>query len=212
MATQEEWRKIGYERELGKQGIKTGSMHNAAGYDQYKQAQSQKHGGGGGGAGCFTSETLVLTPSGWARIGAITRNQFVMTYDEGTGVLSARRVIERCDYDRRAIWALALDGRDKAISTTGSHSFLTSRGWRAANKLRTGDVVRDNHGSWQTVTSCRKTDRIAPVHNLVTEGNHTFIAEGCVVHNFTYFRMVRMIWYRLRGDRRTAMVVQPTSA
>ena len=35
MASEEEWRQIGYQRSLGEQGYQTGNIHNAAGYDTY---------------------------------------------------------------------------------------------------------------------------------------------------------------------------------
>ena len=41
-----------------------------------------------------------------------------------------------------------------------------------------------------------QTERVEPVFNLLTDVDHTFVAAGCVVHNFTYFRKVRVWWHR----------------
>ena len=35
-----------------------------------------------------------------------------------------------------------------------------------------------------------------PVYNLYTAGEHSFIVEGCVVHNFTTMRVVRTWLHR----------------
>lgn len=41
MATQNEWREIGYQRSLGERGSSTGNIHNEAGYQEYQRQKAR---------------------------------------------------------------------------------------------------------------------------------------------------------------------------
>lgn len=59
MATQKEWREIGYQRSLGEQGSLTGNIDNEAGYQdrQRQKARDQQYGFSGGGNSAFGADS-----------------------------------------------------------------------------------------------------------------------------------------------------------
>ena len=152
------------------------------------------------GNGCFASSTLVLTLEGWRRIDQLNPGDSITSFDVQTGQLINRRVINRKDHGLTRLWELNIAATTKPVSTTSNHPFLTPRGWLYARKLKKGDLIRTFEGIYVEVQSIEKTSRFEPVHNLITEGEHNYIADHCVVHNFVYFRMLRAWWYRMFGN------------
>ncbi len=55
-------------------------------------------------------------------------------------------------------------------------------------------------GDVRSVAKIVLTNTYEPVFNLYTEGEHTFIADGSVVHNFSYFRTLRTVFHQLFID------------
>jgi hypothetical protein len=149
-----------------------------------------------GRSSCFTSNTPVLTSEGWRRIDEIEPGQTIMTIDR-KGTLVGRRVAKRKDYSARGVWLIQTAGRVEPVETTGSHTLLTARGWVRTSRLRVGDILVAPDADHGRVTQVIRTSRFQPVHNLITEGEHTFIAAGFVVHNFTHFRAIRTALYQL---------------
>ena len=94
------------------------------------------------------------------------------------------------------IWEIHLIGVEDPISTTKTHSFLTKRGWQRTDRLREGDAITTTGEHEAIVASVVKTERVEPVFNLLTDVDHTFVAGGCVVHNFTYLRRLRVWWHK----------------
>jgi hypothetical protein len=70
-----------------------------------------------------------------------------------------------------------------------------------AKHLRNGDEIStvdaDGTACKQTIIHSIKSDPAAPVFNLVIADNFTFVASNSVVHSFTYFRRLRMMYWRL---------------
>jgi hypothetical protein len=84
------------------------------------------------------------------------------------------------------------------------HTFLTPHGWVSAYQLLPGQelMTMDAAGSAR-VLSVRPTGRGEQVHSLYTTGDHNYVVQGCVAHNFKAFRTLRMWWHRLFVDWRT---------
>lgn len=154
------------------------------------------YGGGGGKKTCFVGSTPILTPDGWRPISELRQGDPVVSYDETAGTSSVRQVKRLREHKPVNIWEVHLVEHEGPISTTRSHTFLTNRGWRRTSQLRPGDVMTTVAGHEAVVASVVETGRVAPVFNLLTEVEHTFVAHGCVAHNFTYFRRVRVWWHR----------------
>jgi hypothetical protein len=154
-------------------------------------------------SGCFPASTLILTPAGWKRIGRIQRGDEILSLDRNLGRLKACKVTRRLDHHRSLIWEVHTSCHAKPVLSTAIHPFLSTRGWIQASLIEAGDDLI----GIQTTNSCRarvvavvKTNRLEPVHNLYTTGEHNFIADGFVVHNFAYFRAIRTLWHRLAVD------------
>lgn len=146
--------------------------------------------------GCFVGETPVLTPHGWKSISDLRKGDQIVSYDSSTGKTTVRSVIKQKKHHRAIIWEIHLVGVKDPISTTMRHSFLTKRGWQRTERLRIGDAITTTGEHEAIVASVVKTERVEPVFNLLTDVDHTFVVAGCVVHNFTYFRKLRMWWHR----------------
>lgn len=146
--------------------------------------------------GCFVGATPVLTPNGWKSISDLREGDRIVSYNSSTGTTTVRSIRKQKKHHPAIIWEIHLIGVNDPICTTKSHSFLTNRGWQRTNTLRKGDAITTTGEHEAIVASVVKTERVEPVFNLLTDVDHTFVVAGCVVHNFTYFRTVRVWWYR----------------
>jgi intein/homing endonuclease len=66
---------------------------------------------------------------------------------------------------------------------TGTHPFLSTRGWVTVRELQPGDVLIAAGGRKETVESVEKRTSLVRAYNIEVNGSHTFIADGYVVHN-----------------------------
>jgi intein/homing endonuclease len=145
---------------------------------------------------CFPYRTLIDTPYGNAKIGDLKKGQLVLSYDAGElvpRVITRKRVrgiaqVLRVEFD---------DG--KMLFTTAHHTFLTEGGWKKLADIHLGEKLVKADDSTSTVARFTKLDP-EPVFNIYTEGEHNFIADGCVAHNFTEFRTMRTLLHRLFLD------------
>jgi len=151
---------------------------------------------GSGSSGCFVGSTPVLTPEGWRPISEIKGGEQIVTFDERSKTTVIRHVKKWMAHKPSLIWEVNLSSGESPIRTTKIHSFLTDRGWKRTEQLEVGDVLMRIGKEAATVSSVVKTKHSEPVFNLITEEEHTFIVQGCVVHNFTYFRRLRMFWHK----------------
>lgn len=147
---------------------------------------------------CFPYEAQVETPSGKVPIGKLEKGQLVLSYNQG--VLVPRKITKHQVLGLAKIFDVEFDSGTKLCSTD-HHSFLTGDGWQQLKKIRKGDVIIQSDSKERVVTSVRSSGKIEPVFNIYTEGEHNFIVEGCVAHNFTEFRAVRTIFHQLFLDQ-----------
>jgi len=76
----------------------------------------------------------------------------------------------------------------KIISVTHAHRFFVDGDWRRAEQLDIGSrcLCADFATGQLSQTTVKSIEERAPsanVYNLTVENHHTYIAEGCVVHN-----------------------------
>ena len=161
------------------------------------------------GPGCFPATARVRTPQGWKEIGTVTVGDTVLSYDAGSGRTQARTVTRNLEYSPRTLWSIELSLSASPILTTRTHRFLTQRGWIQASKLRQGDQVVMVNEEYSTevheVRAARMTPQQEKVYNLYTAGEHTYLVEGCVVHNFSVLRQLRTWWHRRFLDPQEAV-------
>ncbi len=154
---------------------------------------------------CFPYSALINTPQGKVKIGDTTVGQTVWSYHEG--ILVKRAITTKLVFGSSKIMQIDFEGNVSPIRCAPVHSFLTSKGYLALPKIVAGDsiVYMDANGfkRHRRVTSITDTKTREPVFNLYTQGEHNFIVDGYVAHNFTRFRAIRTAFHRLFLDGHT---------
>ena len=174
-----------------------------------KYRESLKPPKGRGPSQCFTSDTLVATPSGYKYINEIEAGTFVIGLN-GHGEVDAVKV-RRADVHKKShATVYAVHGIDDQIlfRGTGRHPVLTSRGWKRIKRILPGDAIQTN-GPLNQNTEVRVTRVISskePVVmcNLIVDGGHAYFLETGLAHSFVNFRAVRVLMNKVvrlfRGD------------
>jgi hypothetical protein len=150
---------------------------------------------------CFPGHALVLTPSGSTAIQDIKPGDEVLSWSEESGTLVPAIVTNSIIYEAAKTTLVELDASDQAVEATPHHRILTIEGeWKRIGSLQIGDRVLASDGSARVVTSVKATGRVEPVYNLYTTGEHNFVVEGVVVHNFTTLALARTWLHRWLVD------------
>jgi len=140
---------------------------------------------------CFLAGTMVRTPTGDRPIESIRTGELVLSSDE-SGQLQPSVVLETFAFLRNEYYVI-----DEALRTTSSQPFYAMRranrvsllskdvvrgDWVTASELTVGDEVQSLNGA-TVIKSIKKVNRGVRVYNLDVEGDHTFFANGFLVHN-----------------------------
>jgi len=135
---------------------------------------------------CFVAGTAVLTATGAVAIETIRAGDYVWAWDEETGQIALKEVLET--YVNETDELIHVHVRGEEIITTPGHPFYAPhKGWTKASDLRAGDILVLVNGEYVVVEQIQhellKTS--IPVYNFSVDGFHTyFVAEICVlVHN-----------------------------
>ena len=200
----EQRRKDADEYWRGQAGTPAGSLRNQAGLS-HRRARS-----GGGGGSCFAPWTRVLTVAGEREVQDIQAGESILSYDPASGRLVARAVSRRHDHAEGRLWHIVTSRDRRPIAVTRWHSFLTHRGWVWAWRLRAGEELISGTGRPSVVRSVMRTAHSSPVYNLTTQREHTFIADGFVVHNYSFFRQTRSWMDRSKDDGDARLRQAPT--
>lgn len=145
-------------------------------------------------AACFPGSALVNTPDGPRRIDEIKKGDEISCWNEDERSVMRRRVKKVRAHGPAAIMTVAFEGEQTPMRATGFHTVLTTRGWRRINQLKRGDgiIICDRHDlRTARIASLGAGTKRVPVYNLITEGEHNFIVDGVVAHNFTVLRRTR---------------------
>lgn len=169
--------------------------------DKYaaQQAEQKRNSGGGGNNGCFPAGTKISTPRGEVKIEDIERGGIVYCFDVRSGSFQAKRVLRtKAHKMNQVIEVRFMDG--SSLRTTKKHSFLSNGRWEKAEALKFGDklsaLAPDGALFEKEVSSVWVSEDIETVYNLVTKDCHNFVADGIVAHNFTFFRSLRVLFWR----------------
>ena len=162
-------------------------------------AVSSNSGGGGGGGGCFLAGTLVTMADGNKLvIENVQTGMRVLTFNEITGEQEPGVVTDLMTPTKSDLISLDLsDGT--IIECTSEHPFwVVNKGWSSFNPKNTlkyheievspldeGDILINEEGEEVTLDAILPIILTGPtkVHNLTIEGNHTYYANGILVHN-----------------------------
>jgi len=138
-----------------------------------------------GGNVCFVPGTLVHTAEGEIPIETVTAGTKVWAWDEETGDIALKEVIETYANETDELVHVFVNGEE--IVSTPTHPFYSPvKGWTDAVHLRAGDILVLVNGEYVVVEKVQHEILEAPVtvYNFNVEDYHTYyVANGVLVHN-----------------------------
>ena len=135
---------------------------------------------------CFVAGTLVETGEGSKPIEEIQPGDWVWAWDEQTGEVALRPVMETYVNETDELVHVFVNGEE--ITTTPGHPFYSPvKGWTDAVHLRAGDILVLVNGEYVVVEKVQHELLEAPIHvyNFNVAGFHTYYVtgSGVLVHN-----------------------------
>ena len=135
---------------------------------------------------CFMAGTTVLVAAGVAAIETIQEGDYVWAWDEETGTVGLKKVVETYINETDELVHVYVNGEE--IVTTPSHPFYSPvKGWTDAVHLRAGDILVLVNGEYVVVEKVQHEILEAPieVYNFQVEDYHTYYVtnSGVLVHN-----------------------------
>ena len=135
---------------------------------------------------CFVAGTTVLTAAGTAAIEAIQVGDQVWAWDEDTGKVAVKEVVETYVNETDELIHVYANGEE--IVTTPSHPFYSPvKGWTDAVQLRAGDILVLVNGEYVVVEKVLHEilEKAVTVYNFQVEDFHTYFVSnfGILVHN-----------------------------
>lgn len=158
------------------------------------------------GGGCFAANTQISTPTGTRAIKSLKVGDSVIGWNQATQTFEMTTVLKHIVHKPCPITVVVLED-GSIVRTTAVHSFKTEKGWKRTDELTQGLALVTENGAIQ-VQSVTATQKLEPVYNLVTEKSFTFIADGLVAHNFTWFKGIRIafwtaaVWLKIHCGKR----------
>ena len=146
---------------------------------------------------CFPASAKVSTPTGIKQISNLNPGDMVLSY-KSDGSTTTRPITRKLVHGDSQICSVHLNDGTK-MKATSNHTVLTSRGWLSINNLKQGDRIIQLDGEIGVVKISNE-QTLEPVYNLYTAGEHTFIVDGVVVHNFTILRTLRTLIHQYLFD------------
>ena len=139
-----------------------------------------------GGNVCFVEGTLVQSAQGAIPIENITVGTYVWAWDEETGEVALKEVVETYVNETYELVHVFVNGEE--IISTPSHPFYSpAKGWTDAVHLRAGDILVLVNGEYVVVEKVQHEILEAPVtvYNFQVEDFHTYYVTdtGILVHN-----------------------------
>ncbi len=154
------------------------------------QVYSGCHSGGSGtpqvDGACFIAGTLVKAENGDVSIEEIEVGDYVWAWDEETGEVALKKVVETYINETAELIHVFVNGEE--IITTPTHPFYSPvKGWTDAARLRAGDILILVNGEYVVVEKIQHEILETPiaVYNFQVEDFHTYyVADvGVLVHN-----------------------------
>ena len=135
---------------------------------------------------CFVAGTLVKTEHGSLPIEQIAIGDLVWAWDEQTGDIALKPVVETYVNETNDLVHVFANGEE--IITTPKHPFYSPvKGWTEAAQLRAGDILVLVTGEYVVVEKVQHEILEAPVtvYNFQVQDYHTYyVSQMCVlVHN-----------------------------
>jgi intein/homing endonuclease len=137
---------------------------------------------------CFPAGTKITLANGDEKnIEDLTINDKLLTYNEKTGVLSEGSIGNILK--KKEFLLIQLETEDGSIvKSTPLHKFyIKGKGWIAAQDIVKGDNVIKKDKSESIIVDRKDLSGEVDVYHIIdVKDNHTYFAEGILVHNFKY--------------------------
>ena len=134
---------------------------------------------------CFTEGTIICADCGGKPIEEIRPGDYVWAWDEETGDVALKKVVETYVNETAELTHIVVRGEE--IVSTPNHPFYSPvKGWTSACKLRAGDILVLVNGEYVVVEKIQHELLESPieVYNFQVEDYHTyFVGHGVLVHN-----------------------------
>lgn len=135
---------------------------------------------------CFVAGTTVLTAAGATAIETIQAGDMVWAWDEETGDVALKPVVETYVNETDELVHIHVNGEE--IVCTPAHPFYSPvKGWTDAVHLRAGDILVLVNGEYVVVEKVQHEILESPikVYNFQVEDYHTYYVagSGVLVHN-----------------------------
>ena len=135
---------------------------------------------------CFVAGTLVHTSNGTEEIENIKVGDIVWAWDEETGDVALKEVVETYVNETTELVHVFVGGEE--IITTPTHPFYSPvKGWTDAVRLRAGDILVLVNGEYVVVEKVQHEilETSVTVYNFQVRDHHTYYisATGILVHN-----------------------------
>ena len=135
---------------------------------------------------CFVAGTLVQTENGSKPIEEIEVGDRVWAWDEETGEVALKPVLETYINETDELVHVFVNG-EEIVSTPGHPFYSPVKGWTDAVHLRAGDILVLVNGEYVVVEKIQHELLEAPinVYNFNVDGYHTYFvtSSGVLVHN-----------------------------
>ena len=157
--------------------------------------------------GCFVAGTLVETPNGLVAIEKLKVGDEVIAYDEATGKLAAKKIIDLIRPDPKSLYELTgrnANGGEETFAVTDDHPWrVAGKGWVKTVDLGLSDRLETANGPQLEIRSIRLTDRVEQTYNLTVGDWHTFVVgrERVIVHNANCTKATSSVWKKLKNWR-----------
>lgn len=146
---------------------------------------------------CFVAGTAVLAATGTAAIEDIRAGDYVWAWDEETGEIALKKVVETYINETDELVHIHVNG-EEIICTPGHPFYSPVKGWTDAVNLRAGDILVLVNGEYVVVEKVQHELLESPVkvNNFQVEGYHTYYvsSSGVLVHNSCRGDAVKKAW------------------
>ncbi len=136
---------------------------------------------------CLEKDTLILTPYGQKSISKLAVGDSVMSYNETTKQIEENKVTgiihnSISTVDNKYYYITAENGQ--LIKATWNHKFYVNGSWVMATDLNKGDILLDSSLNSVKINNIEIVqNNTDDVWDITVANNHTFFANGILVHN-----------------------------
>jgi RHS repeat-associated protein len=133
--------------------------------------------------GCFTAGTLVYTDLGYKNIEDIKIGDKVWAYDDETGNLALKKVIDT--FTREFTQVYKIHFGDEILEATNEHPFFIGGKWFKVDELKVGDNLTLYDGTTSSITKIEFVEGNFKVYNFTVDEFHTYYVSksNVLVHN-----------------------------